>query len=108
MAYEAIISSPDDAEIQYTQEHEDHLSLQEHMHHHIAFNTEMMGDIIFFHQVLQQPDAVKFVKALIVELHGNIENKRWKMIQCSQVPRDINVIPLYGPCNASITTLPTR
>ena len=52
-----------------------------------AYNTLIMGDIIFFHQVLQQPDAVKHVKALIKELHENIENKRWNMIQCSSPQR---------------------
>jgi hypothetical protein len=27
------------------------------MHHPIAFHAEMMGDIMYFHQALQQPDA---------------------------------------------------
>ncbi len=34
-----------------------HLDLQDCMHHPIAFLAEMMGDIMYLHQALCQPDA---------------------------------------------------
>jgi hypothetical protein len=37
--------------------HDQHLGLQERMQNPIAFNAKMMGDIMYYHQALQQPDA---------------------------------------------------
>jgi len=64
-------------EEQYIRDHEEHLRLQERMRHPIAFHAEMMGDIM---QALQQPDAGEFVKAVVKEINGHIEHKRWKLI----------------------------
>ena len=44
------------------------------MCHPIAFHAEMMGDLMYFHQALQQPDAEEFVKALMKEVNGYIDN----------------------------------
>jgi hypothetical protein len=35
------------------------LDLQEQMRHPIAFHVEMMGNIMYYHQVLQQPNAAE-------------------------------------------------
>jgi hypothetical protein len=37
--------------------HNYHLDLQERMQNPIAFHAEMMGDIMYYDQALQQPDA---------------------------------------------------
>ena len=37
--------------------HETELQLQDRMHNPIVFYAKMMGDIIYFHQSLKQPDA---------------------------------------------------
>ncbi|KAL7503607.1 hypothetical protein ACHAXN_001832 [Cyclotella atomus] len=63
------------------------------MRHPIAFHAEMMGDIMYFHQAMQQEDADKFVKAVVKEVNGHIEHNRWKLIPRSEVPRDIDVLP---------------
>ncbi|KAL3786278.1 hypothetical protein HJC23_005356 [Cyclotella cryptica] len=42
---------------------------------------------------MQQPDAGEFVKAVIKEINGHIEHKRWKLIKRSEVPEDADVIP---------------
>ncbi len=47
--------------------HDSHLELQEHMRNPIAFHAEMMGDIMYLNQALQQPDAKEFVKAVVKE-----------------------------------------
>ena len=49
--------------------------------HPKAFHAEMMGDIMYFHQALQQPDAAEFVEALNKEVNGHIENKKWKLVK---------------------------
>jgi hypothetical protein len=41
--------------------HDEHLALQERMRHPIAFHAEMMGDIMYLNQALQQPGAVHVV-----------------------------------------------
>lgn len=53
------------------------------MHDSSAFHAEIMGDIMYFNQALQQPDAGEFEKALRKEVNGCIENHRCKLIKSS-------------------------
>jgi hypothetical protein len=66
----------------------------------------MMGNIIYFHQALHQPDAAEFVKALIKEVNGLIENKRWKLVRRSEVSKNVDVIPSVWSmrCKYNLTT----
>ncbi len=54
--------------------HDQHLDLQEQMRNPIAFCAEMMGNIMYYHQALQQPDAHQFAKAIVKEVNGHVEN----------------------------------
>ncbi len=45
--------------------HDYHLDLQERMWNPIAFHAEMMGDIMYYDQALQQPDAKQFANAVV-------------------------------------------
>ena len=45
--------------------HDYHLGLQDRMRDPIAFHAEMMGDIMYYHQAIQQDDASEFVKAIV-------------------------------------------
>ena len=45
--------------VMYAREHDFHLDLQEQMRHPIAFHVEMMGNIMYYHQVLQQHNAAE-------------------------------------------------
>eukprot|EP01082_Thalassiosira_pseudonana_P014670 g13359.t1 g13359 contig8:485418-487020(-) len=47
--------------------HEEHLALQSLMSNPIAYHAEMMGDIMYFHQAMKQPDSEEFVKAVVKE-----------------------------------------
>jgi hypothetical protein len=73
--------------------HDEHLSLQESMSHPIAFHAQMTGDIMYLHQALQQPDAAEFVKAVVKEINGHVDNKNWKIIPRSEVPVGSTVVP---------------
>ncbi len=53
--------------------------LQECMRNPITFHAEMMGDIMYYHQALEQPDASQFVDAIIKEINGHVDNKRWRL-----------------------------
>ncbi len=53
----------------------------------------MMGDIMYLHQALRQPDDKEFVEAAIMEVNGHINNKHWKLIPCTEVPECTEVVP---------------
>jgi hypothetical protein len=73
--------------------HNSHLDLQDRMCHPIAFLAEMMGNIMYLHQALRQPDAREFVEAVIKEVNGHIDNDHWKLIPRTKVPEGTEVIP---------------
>ncbi len=89
MAAKAVVTGQTDED----KEHDEHLALQEHMRHPIAFHAEMMGDIMYLQQALCQPDAPHFVDAVISEVNGHVTNKNWALIKRSEVPEDADVVP---------------
>jgi hypothetical protein len=60
--------------------HDAHIELQERMRNPIAFHAKMMGDIMYLNQALRQPDAKEFVKAVVKEINGHVENKHWELV----------------------------
>ncbi len=79
-------------EYDYKHLHNSQLDLQERICHPIAFLTEMMGDIIYLHQALGQPDAREIREVVIKEINGHIDNNNWKL-PCTEVPEDTEVVP---------------
>jgi hypothetical protein len=77
----------------YKHLHDSHLDLQDCMRHPIVFQAEMMGDIIYLHQALHQPDARELVEAVIKEVNGHIDNNHWKLILRIEVPEGTEVVP---------------
>ncbi len=73
--------------------HDQHLELQERMRNPIAFHAGMMGDIMYFQQALQQPDAEHFIKAVIKEVNGHIDNNHWALVKWDTVPDDVQIVP---------------
>ncbi len=71
--------------------HDAHLGLQERMRNPIAFHAEMMGDIMYYHQALKQPDASQFVDAIIKEINGHVEH--WRLAKRDTVPEDVQIVP---------------
>ncbi len=73
--------------------HDEHLALKECTRHPIAFHAEMMGDIMYLNQVLQQPDAAHFVEAVVQEVDGHVDNNHWQLTKRSKVPSDVEDVP---------------
>ena len=73
--------------------HDSHLELQERMRNPIAFHAEMMGDIMYLHQALRQPDAKEFVTAVVKEINGHVENENWELVPRDTVPEDAQIVP---------------
>ncbi len=77
----------------YNHLHDSHLNLQDCMCHPIAFLAEMMGDIMYLHHALCQPDAWEFVEAVIKDVNGHINNGHWKLNPRTKVSEGTEVVP---------------
>jgi hypothetical protein len=77
----------------YDRLHNSHLNLQDCMQHPIAFLAEMMGDVMYLHQALCQPDSKEFMEAVIKEVNGHVDNNHWKLIPRTEVPEGTEVVP---------------
>jgi hypothetical protein len=74
----------------YEHLHNYHLDLQDCMCHPITFLVEMMGDIMYLHQVQHQLECME---AVIKEVNGHNDNNHWKLIPRADVPEGAEVIP---------------
>jgi hypothetical protein len=63
------------------------------MRHPIAFLAEMMGDVMYLHQALCQPDSKEFMEAVIKEVNSHVDNNHWKLIPHTEVPEGTEVVP---------------
>ncbi len=70
-----------------------HLELQERMQNPVAFHAEMMGDIMYLQQALQQPDAKEFVQAVVKEINGHVDCDNWTLQKRNEVPEDVQIVP---------------
>jgi hypothetical protein len=73
--------------------HNDHLDLQECMQNPIAFHAEMMGDIMYYDQALQQPDAKQFANAIVKKINEHVDNKHWTLVKQKDVPKEAQIVP---------------
>ena len=42
---------------------------------------------MYYHQVMEAPDAANFNEAIIKAVNGHINNKNWRLIPIIQVPK---------------------
>ncbi len=69
------------------------LELQEGMQNLIIFHAAMMGDIIYYNQALQQPDAKQFANAVVKEVNGHVDSKHWILVKQEDDPNNAQVVP---------------
>jgi hypothetical protein len=63
------------------------------MRHPITFHAKMMGDIMYFQQALNQPDAEQFVHANVKEVNEHIKNHHWALVTRDTVPDNAQIVP---------------
>jgi hypothetical protein len=80
-----------------------HLNLQDCMHHPIAFLAEMMGDIMYLHQVLHQPDARELWKLSSRKLLVTSKMTIGSSSQVLKYQKARRLYHQYGQCNISKT-----
>jgi hypothetical protein len=73
--------------------HNAHLQRQERLRNLIPFHAEMMGDIMYLQQALKQPNANKFVQAVIKEVNGPVDSNNLMLQKQSDVPEDVQIVP---------------
>ena len=71
-----------------------------------TIQSEMMCDIMYFSQALKQPDASNFVQAVVKEVNGHVTNKYWEHIKHSDVPKNVEIVPLLWimHCKCNLAT----
>ena len=79
--------------IDYDAEHDEHLLMQERMRHPIAFHAEMVGDTMYYHQAMRQPDAPQFMDAIVKEINGHVDGNTWELIRREDVPDGHEPVP---------------
>ncbi len=92
-AHSATTALDNDGQTVEDHQNDAHLDLQDRMSHPIAFHAEMMKDIMYLNQALCQPDANKFVEAVITEINGHVDNNHWQLTKRSDIGKDIDVLP---------------
>jgi len=74
-------------------EHDKTLEMEERMRNPVAFAAEMMGDIMYFHQAMRQPDSDRFVDALVKEINAHVDHENWEVVTMDEKPEDEELIP---------------
>jgi hypothetical protein len=76
------------------------------MQNPIAFHAEMMGDIMYYDQALQQPDAKQFANAKVKEVNGHVDNKHWTLVKQKDFTKEAQVVPSVWAmwCKPDLTT----
>ena len=63
------------------------------MNQPLAYLVEEIGEVVYYHQCFTQPDASKYVKAIVKDIYGHVDNKNWELVDRSTVPKGVKVIP---------------
>jgi hypothetical protein len=59
----------------------------------IAYAASSDPDIMYFHEILREPDKKEFLKSMQQEIDGHNENGNWVLVLRSDVPAHIKVLP---------------
>ena len=56
------------------------LDIQYRMSNPMEFLDETQGEMMYFHQSMDQEDSGDFVEAVVKEVNGKIDNAHWKLV----------------------------
>ena len=73
--------------------HNHYIEVEDELRQLLAYLGEEVGDVIYYHQCIKQPNAPEFVKVFIKEINGYVHNKNWELVDRSTVPEGVKVIP---------------
>ena len=65
----------------------------ENMTQPVAYANEDVCDIMYYHEGMNQPDAIKFAKAIIKEINGHVDNGDWEFVLRHTITDGVNPVP---------------
>ena len=55
----------------------------------LAFMANEVGNVMYYHQAMNQPDTWEFAWALVKEVNVHFDNGDWELIPCSKVAEGV-------------------
>ena len=52
-----------------------------------------VGDIMYYHEAINQPDAIEFAKAIIKDVNWHMDNGDWEFVPWNTVPDGVTPVP---------------
>jgi len=60
---------------------------------HLIVST-IIGEVMYLHRALQQPDKEEFLKSKVQEISSHQERKHWKIVPFKEVLENIKILDL--------------
>ena len=90
--FEAVLQQPLDLIVPFKVSHDWYLQEEEDMTQTLAYASEDVGDIMYYHEAIIQPDAIKFAKAIIQEVNRHVDKGNWELVPRSTVPEGVTPV----------------
>ena len=74
----------------------------------LAFMADEIGDVMYYHQAMNQSDAWELAQALVKKVNRHVDNGSWELIPCSKVPKRVEPIPSVWTMHRKEIYLQTR
>jgi len=58
---------------------------------HLIMST-VIGDVMYLHQALKQPDKEEFLKSMVKEITMHQKRKHWKVVPIKEVPENVGIL----------------
>ena len=73
--------------------HDLYLWMEKWLRQPLAFMVNEVGNVMYYHQAMNQPNAWEFAWALVKEVNGHVDNGNWELMPCSKVPEGVDSVP---------------
>ena len=93
MGFEAVVKQQLDNIFLLEVSHDWFLQEEENMSQPVAYANKDIGNIIYYHEAVNQPDTIEFAKAIIKEINGHVDNDDWELVHKNTVPEGVNLVP---------------
>jgi hypothetical protein len=67
-----------------------------HIPEPVSFKATNNPDTFYMHDVLKQPDAAEFKKAMVKEVQDQTNRKHWKVVEKRSVPKGETILPAFS------------
>ena len=91
-----VLYDQDDVEMKPTQN--DQFILQGRLSNPIAFAASADPDIMYYYQVMKEPDHEQFKRSVLTEIHNHKTNQHWKSYPNKTYHQTPSSWIWYGPC----------